>query len=43
MNGFCFLSENGATFDNRLPKLPKITGAACQDLTESGSETKVRI
>ena len=26
-----------------FPKLPKITGTACQDLTESGSETKVRI
>ena len=42
MNGFCFfLSENGNIID--FPKLPKITGTACQDLTESGSETKVRI
>ena len=38
MNGFCFfLSENGNIID--FPKLPKITGTACQDLTESGSET----
>ena len=49
MNGFCFfcqrMGQHLIPLRNIIdfPKLPKITGTACQDLTESGSETKVRI